>query len=292
MTLFRSYLFAPGNNKKLLDKVFTAGADAVVLDLEDAVPESEKAGGRRSVAAALAESAPPLRPPAFVRINSLQSEYWRADVDAVVGPSLAGIRVPKVESLEALCRLNDALSAREGSLGLPGGSVRVVATIESARGLSRLPSLARAPRLSGFVFGAADFVADIGVDAASDLTTLFARSALVVASRDRRLSPPVASAFTRLHDDDGLRADTEAQKRLGFFGRSALHPRQVPIIHQVFNPSLEDVAAARGAVAAFESGQRDGRGATQSDGDFLDLATVRRARAVIALAEARQGEAK
>ncbi len=291
MRLLRSYLFAPGNNETLLRKVFTAGADAVVLDLEDAVPESEKARARECVATAMAReaaqatSAVDERRETFVRINSLDSNHWRSDVDAVAGPRLAGVRVPKAEDLDSLCRLNDALSDRERALGLGPGSVRVVATIETARGLSRVASLARSPRLSGFTFGAADFCADVAADPSDDAATLLARSSLVMASRDQRLAPPIASVFTSLTDGEGLRADTERQKRLGFFGRSAIHPRQVPIIHAVFEPTAEEVAAALAVVAAHAAALREGRGTTQTGGGFVDRAIVRRAHATITLHE-------
>ena len=106
-----------------------------------------------------------------------------------------------------------------------------------------------------------------------------------MASRDQRLAPPIASVFTSLTDGEGLRADTERQKQLGFFGRSAIHPRQVPIIHAVFEPTAEEVATAQAVVAAYAEAEREGRGATQAAGGFVDLAVVRRAQATIRLHE-------
>ncbi len=289
MKLLRSYLFAPGDNEAVVGKALRAGADAVVLDLEDAVPDAEKAHARACVREALSRGVAPVR--AFVRINSLASEHWRADVDAVVGPEIAGLRVPKVEDLESLCRLNDAISGRERFLGMDEGSIRVTATIESARGVARIESLARGPRVSGFTFGAADYVADMGADPADELATLFARSALAVASRNARLAPPVASVFTRLGDDEGLRADTLRQKSLGFFGRSAIHPRQLPIIHEAFDPTPAEVDRARMEIAAYEAAHREGRGVSQTGGGFVDLALLRRARAILELHESTAGEA-
>lgn len=291
MKLLRSYLFAPGNNESVLGKAFQAGADAVVLDCEDAVPESEKARARACVRAALHREGACPGIPAFVRINSLASEHWRADLDAVIGPEIAGLRVPKVEDVESLCRLDDAISAREHSRGMTVGSILVVAAIESARGVACIESVARGPRISGFTFGAADYVADIGADPGDELATLFARSALVVASRSERLAPPVASVFTRLSDEDGLRADTLRQKSLGFFGRSAIHPRQLSVIHEVFDPTPAEVDRARKEVAAHQAASRDGRGVSQMDGGFVDLAVVRRARAILDLHEGTAGEA-
>lgn len=289
MPLLRSYLFAPGNHPGLLEKVFRTEADAVVLDLEDAVPESEKPQARRLVAAALAPRSrtggSATAPAAFVRINCVGSPHWRADLDAVVGPAIRGIRVPKTESVESLCRVHDALTDREKALGLAPGLVTVVATIESARGLHQLESLIRAPRLSGFTFGAADFCADISADPCDVESTLFACSRLVVASRSGRLARPVASVFTNLDDVEALRRDTERQKGLGFFGRSAIHPRQVGVINQVFTPTQTEIAGAREIVSAYEAAERRGSGVTRIGGQFVDLAVVRRARGTLALKE-------
>lgn len=271
----------------MMGKAFRAGADAVILDLEDAVPEAEKADARACVRAALsleAAARPPV--PVFVRINGLASGHWRSDVEAVICPDIAGIRVPKVEDVESLCRLSDAITARENSLGLAAGSIPVVATIESARGLADLGSVARGPRIRGFAFGAADYAADLGADPQDDRATLLARSLLVLTSRSERLAAPVASVFTRLSDDAGLRADTLSQKALGFFGRSAIHPRQLPIIHEAFDPTPAEVERARKEIAAYEAAHAQGRGAVQAGGGFVDLAVVRRARSVMELHEA------
>ena len=287
MRLLRSYLFVPGTNETLLAKVFKAGADAVVLDLEDAVAESEKARARTGASAALLREANAAAGPlTFVRINSLESTHWRADVDAVVDRGVAGLRVPKAEDLESICRLNDAIGDRERSLGLAQGSIGVTATIESARGIANIANIARGPRIRGFTFGAADFCADIGADPADDAAVLFARSVLVVASRAARLAPPVASVFTQINDDEALRGDTLRQKQLGFFGRSAIHPRQIPIIHEAFDPTPDEVGQARRVIAAHEAAAADGRGAAQTEGAFIDLAVVRRARSILDLHEA------
>ncbi len=298
MRLPRSYLFAPGNRQTLIGKVFNAGADAVVLDLEDAVPESEKAQARADVAAALSHDAllrlprPDRSPEVFVRVNSLDSPHWRSDIDSIIGPAVHGVRVPKAESIDSLCRLNDLLSDREHALGLRSGAIRVVATIETARGLFQIDSIARSPRLSGLAFGKTDFCADVSADPKDETATLFSRSMLVAVSRNRRLPPPIASVFTSLDDDEGLRADTERQKRLGFFGRSAIHPRQVPVIHAVFKPTPDEVTAARRVVADYEAGEREGRGALRTAGAFVDLAVVRRARATVELHEIAEGDQK
>mgnify|MGYP000063309506 CR=1 FL=1 len=294
MALLRSYLFAPGNQPKLLDRVFECGADAVVLDLEDAVPASEKAAARRLVASALAgafsaNDAQATEASVFVRINPTGTGHWRADIDAVTGPGITGIRIPKTETLESMCRVHDAVLDRERLLGLRTGSVRLVATIETARGIAQVESIAAAPRLMGFTFGAADFCADISANLSDRMATLHACSRLVIVSRAARLAPPIAPVFTDLQDLEGLRLDTERLKHLGFFGRSAIHPRQIGIINSVFEPSAGEVAAAREVVAAYEAAEEEGSGVTRIGALFVDLAVVRRARTVLELSERGRG---
>jgi len=286
MALLRSYLFAPGNDEKLLDKVFAAGADAVVLDLEDAVPPAEKARARELVRRALTGRAPGSRPEAWVRINALESQEWREDVEAAVGPALTGVRVPKADSAAGLGLLAEALAQAEAKRGLPAGSVAVACTIESAAGVLAARELAGGPRVRHLTFGAADYAADVGADPGPlELETLAVRSHLVTASRAAGIDPPVASVFTRLDDEEGLRRGTEAARRLGFFGRSVIHPRQIAVVHEVFTPRPEEVRRAEELVKTFEAGTAAGSGALATpNGRFVDAAVARRARAILELA--------
>ncbi len=277
----RSYLFAPGNNERLLSKVFAAGADAVVLDLEDAVAEPEKERARELVSWALRELASAHRAPAWVRINPLDGEHWRRDVRAVVRPGLVGLRVAKAESPLDLQLLDEELSQAEERAGMRPGGLRLTCTIESAAGVYRAFELASHPRVSHLAFGAADFVADISADPDYPQATLWARSQLVVAARAAGIASPIAAVHTALDDEEGLRETTLEARRLGFFGRSAIHPRQLPVLHQVFTPQREEIEGARRIVDAFEAS--GGGASVLAGGQFLDAAVVRRARAVLEL---------
>lgn len=287
--LFRSYLFAPGDNEKLLQKVFTTGADALVLDLEDAVAPANKATARQMIVSALqTASRSALKLPAiYLRINAISTEFWRDDVVLAVHPLVRGIRIGKTESLAELQAADNELAGAERQAGLVVGSLRIVPTIESATGLLNAAEMARHPRVEAFSFGAADFARDIGAEVdAQETQTLFARSQLVVVSRAAGLNPPIATVYTKLNDLDGLRASSEAQRRLGFFGRSCIHPSQLPIIHEVFTPQPEAVAEARAIVAASEQAQTTGAAVTSlANGQFVDAPIVERARAVLSLAE-------
>jgi len=284
--IVRSYLFAPGNNERLLGKVFGAGADAVVLDLEDAVPPAEKARARELVSKTLEARVSAPGPRSIVRINDLTSALWRDDVAAAVRPGVAGVRAPKAESVDALKALDEALARAEEAAGMAVGSVEVACTLESARGVWEAPRLAAGPRVRNLTFGGADYVQDLGIDLGEDEEeTLFARSQLVMASRLADIDPPVATVYTKLADEAGLRRTTEKARRLGFFGRSCIHPKQLAVVHEVFTPSTEAVERAAKIVKTYEEALAAGSGSRATDeGQFVDLAVVRRARAVLALA--------
>ena len=284
----RAHLFAPGSQERLLVKVFEAGADGVVLDLEDAVAPASKPEARRLVAAALSARAGVAGPVTAVRINGVDTPWWQDDLDAVIGPGLQLIRIPKAESARQIAEVDARVRSLEVARGLEAGGIGFVATIESAAGILGAAEIARAPRVRGFTFGAADFVRDISADASGhDLATLYARQHLVVVSRALGLDPPVASVHTQLADLDGLRRTTEEARALGFFGRSCIHPSQVSVVQDVFTPTPSAAAAARATVEAWDQAVRRGVGAfTMAGGQFVDDAIVRRAHALIALAEA------
>ena len=263
--MHRSYLFAPGHNAKLLNKVFDAGADAVMLDLEDAVPPEAKPKARAAVAAALAERE------GWVRINAVRSPAADADLEAVAGTA-AGIRVPKVESAE------DAQWVAERAPGTP-----LICAIETARGVLAAAEIATVPGVRHLSMGGVDLAHDLS---ASDgnLQTLYVRSHLVIVSRAAGLRPPIDSVYARLDDDAGLREQATFARSLGFFGKSAIHPRQLPALHDAFSPSAAEVAWARDVVDAFE--RSGGEALRLPGGDFVDVPVAQRARRVLELADA------
>jgi len=263
--MHRSYLFAPGDNAKLLDRVFGAGADAVMLDLEDAVPPGAKALARRMVAGVLAER------PAWVRINALGSRLAAADLDAVA-PLAAGLRLPKVESAEDVQWVVD----RCGRCVPP-----LICAIESARGLLAAQEVASVDGVRHLSVGGVDLRRDLDVGD-GDLPLLHARSHLVVVSRAAGLAPPIDSVYPRLDDPKGLRAQTEFARSLGFFGKSAIHPRQLGVLHDVFTPSDDELAWAREVVAAFAAA--GGGAARLPGGEFVDRPVAERAHGLLALA--------
>src|SRR5437773_822725 len=230
----RSWLFAPGHNEKLLGKVFSVGADEVLLDLEDAVPPNMKDHARQMVAEVLVSKR------AWVRVNRPMTEICDRDL-AAVARLAAGLRLPKVESPE------DVEWVRQRAPNLP-----LTATIESAIGLLRSFEIASSKGVVNLAYGGADLAVDLGINEAGEEETLYARSHLVIASRAASIEAPSDGVYTDLNDDDGLRRATERGRRLGFGGKSAIHPRQVPIINEVFTPTQADRDWAARVLAAFE----------------------------------------
>jgi citrate lyase subunit beta / citryl-CoA lyase len=265
----RSYLFAPGHNAKLREKVFTAGADAVMLDLEDAVPPHHKATARSMVAACLAVRI------AWVRVNTARTDDCAADLDAVAENAL-GIRIPKVESPE------DVAWVAERAPGKP-----LICAIETARGVLAAAEVATAPGVQHLAIGGVDLRRDVGTGGGT-LPTLYARSHLVVVSRAACLQPPIDSVYPDLQNDAGLRQEAEFARSLGFFGKSAIHPRQLPTIHEVFSPSEDEIRWASAVISAFEAA--GGEAVQLASGEFVDLPVAHRARDLLRLARTAQSE--
>jgi citrate lyase subunit beta / citryl-CoA lyase len=276
--LFRSYLYAPGNDPRKIEKALASEADAVVLDLEDAVAPNRKEEARESVSEVLRS-----RPakPVFVRVNAPGSALAEEDIGAISGPHLSGLRLPKTESAEAVRGVAERLE----TLGCEAG---IQCLIESALGLELAPEISRShERVVGIGLGEADLAADLGVR--DEVGLLYARSRVVAAARAAGLPGPVQSVYTNVRDMDGLRQSTEVGKNLGFVGRSAIHPAQIPAINEVFTPTEEEVAEAEGLLARLDESAGKGTGAfVLEDGRFVDKAVVESARLTLALA--RRGE--
>lgn len=271
-SLFRSYLYVPGTDERRIGKALEGEADAVVIDLEDAVAPDRKADARRLAAEVVAS---PLAKPVFVRINSLASGLAVDDVTALDGPGLSGVRVPKVESAD---------QAREVARWLAGRPqpVVIVPLIESALGVERAAEIAAADGVAALAMGEADLRADLGVTVDEGL--LYARSRCVTAARAAGRWA-VQSVFADLRDTEGLAASTRRGRQTGFTGRSAIHPSQVTVINEVLTPTDDEVHRAEEVMDAFERGRREGSGAAvTADGRFVDEAVVRAARSVLRLA--------
>jgi citrate lyase subunit beta/citryl-CoA lyase len=270
----RSYLYVPGSDPRRIEKALASEADAVILDLEDAVAPNRKEEARTTVAEVLRSEH---EKPVFVRINAPDSVLAEEDVEAVAGARLAGLRLPKTESPESVRRVAQRLE----NLGCEAG---LQCLIESALGLEFAFEIARAhEKVVGMSLGEADLAADLGVR--DDAGLLYARSRLVAATRAAGLPGPVQSVYTNVRDAEGLRRSTMEGKNMGFVGRSAIHPAQIEVINEVFTPTEEEVAEAKDLLARLEESTGTGTGAfALEDGRFVDEAVVGSARLTLALA--------
>ena len=277
----RSYLYVPGSDARRIEKALASEADAVILDLEDAVAPSYKEEARKTVAEVLRSEQ---EKPVFVRINAPGSPLAEEDIEAVVALRLSGLRLPKTESPEAVRHVAERLE----NLGCEAG---IQCLIESALGLELAFEIARAhEKVVGMSLGEADLAADLGVR--GDAGLLYARSRVVAATRGAGLPSPVQSVYTNVRDKDGLRRSTEEGKNMGFVGRSAIHPAQIEVINEVFTPTEEEVAEAKELLSRLEESAGAGTGAfALEDGRFVDEAVVGSARLTLALARRDREEA-
>lgn len=263
----RSFLFAPGDDERKLQKALQSGADAVVADLEDAVAAGEKAAARRVVARVLAEAeGDALR---LVRVNGGGSEWVAGDVETVAALDLDGVVLPKAEP--------ESLAAVAG-LGVP-----VVAIVETPRGLRHAYEVAEAPFVAALVLGAVDLGLSLRLERRDDgQELLFARSSLVVDSAAAGIRAPIDQVWTTLGDPDGLRRDCLLARSLGLRGKACIHPEQVAIVNEAFAPTEDDLARAHGLIRAYEEAAAQGQGAIRFEGEMVDLPVVERARELVA----------
>ncbi|GHC65000.1 HpcH/HpaI aldolase/citrate lyase family protein [Streptomyces flavofungini] len=277
-----TWLYVPGDRPEVVAKALVAGADVVVVDLEDAVAPARKAYARAATAELLAEPQSPspghVRPAVQVRVNALGTPLSDADLRALAPlPGLAGLRLPKVTSPA------DVIRAAERAAPHDGGAPALHALLETALGIERAHAIATAhPALRGVSIGEADLRADLGVreDAGLD----WARSRVIVAARAAALPAPPQSVHPDIRDTDGLAASCAHGRTLGFLGRAAIHPRQLPVIERAYLPTAQEIEQAESVLKAAAS--EEGAFALP-DGRLVDRAVVEQARRTLTLAGSR-----
>lgn len=272
-SLHRSYLYVVGYRRDHIEKAYDSAADAVILELEDAVAPERKDEARATIRDVL-HTEPPT--PTLVRVNGLGSGETRQDLEAVAGLPLAALRVAKVEAVDDVTLLATWLDEL-------GSAVPLHLLLESALAVERCLDLLTAdPRVTGVALGEQDLAADLG--ASSDEGLAYARGRVVSAGAAAGIAPPVQSVWTDIRDLDGLRASCERGRALGFVGRAALHPAQLAVINEVYTPSAEEIAAAEEVERAFGASLAAGdAGVRLPDGRFVDRAVVRSAQRTLAL---------
>jgi citrate lyase subunit beta / citryl-CoA lyase len=280
--LARSYLYVPAANAARLETAAGRGPEAVIADLEDSVAPAQKTEAVRNAAAWTHGEGPPPQVERWVRINAGPSGL--RDIEAVFGPHLTGVCLPKADP-EFVLSAGELLTGLERDAGAPAQHVALMPLVETARGVTTLDEIARAPRVHRLQLGEIDLAADLGLEPGEDDAELAPiRSATVVASAAAGLLPPVGAVSPEFRDLARLRITTDRLRRAGFVGRAAIHPAQLETIHSVFTLSPAQLAAARAGIAAYEQALADGTGAMVGhDGRMVDEAVVKRWRRIIAL---------
>jgi len=276
----RSLLFAPGNHARRVEKALSLDADAVILDLEDAVATTEKAMTRVAVTAALQR---PRRGQLYVRVNAVDTEFCYGDLVAVVQRGLDGIILPKIESLSGLATIDWLLAQLERDRGLPPGDIDLVPIIETARGQQQIDAiLAAGTRVRRVAFGAGDFTLDVNMTWSRHETELaHVRATIVTASRAAGIDAPIDTVWVDLTDPDGLEASARTALGYGFQGKMCIHPDQIAVVNRVFTPNDADIAFADRVCTAFARAEAEGSAAIQLDGKFIDYPIVYRAQRVL-----------
>ncbi|MDD5220042.1 MAG: aldolase/citrate lyase family protein [Candidatus Bipolaricaulis sp.] len=277
----RSRLYAPGNNPRLLVGIDIHGADCVLLDLEDSVPLAEKGAARTLVKRLLAVV--PFPDEVWVRINPLDAG-GRDDLAEVLEGRPHGVCLPKAETGESVRELSKELGRIERRLGFDVGSTHIMPIIETARGVLRCEDVAEADeRVVVVAFGAEDYTRDIGARR-TDEALLFARSRVVAAAKAAGVQAS-DTVYADLANDAGLADECARARDLGFDGKGAINPRQIPILHHVFSPSAAELERAKAIVEAAREAESRGLGAVAVDGRMVDQPVLERARRLIKYAE-------
>jgi len=277
-----------------MHKALESGADAVIWDLEDSVPIANKADARVLVAQAIAgvaaTGAGGSRPAIFVRVNSTATGLLADDLAAVVRPGLDAVLLPKAESAEDVRSLVAALERQEAATGMREGAVEIVLQIESALGVYRGFDLIKAsPRVASVTIGVArdgDLQTDLGCGwSIEGPELLYARSKVLLDARAAGIGQPLDGVFSDLDDEDGLIRDSRLSARLGYVGRTVIHPKQIAPVRHAYAVPKEEVAYYQRVVTEFEAGERAGTAAIVVNGKMVDYAMYQRARRVLALAK-------
>jgi len=286
--LNRTFLFAPGNHPRRVENALSLDADAVILDLEDAVATSDKAAARKPVAEALKG---PRRCRGYVRPNAPSSPFCYRDLVETIHEKVDGVVLPKVESAADLHAVDWLLAALERERGITEGSIDLIPMVETAAGVARVDRILqarslrpyRAPwRVKRVAFGAGDYSLDVGLVPSHEEPELAeARARVVLASRAAGMEGPLDSPWFHLRDMEGFRRSLERSRRGGFQGRLCVHPDQVPVANELFTPNADEIARAERIVAAFRQAEATGAAAVEVDGQMVDYPIVHRARALL-----------
>ena len=286
MAVLRSLLFVPGNQARMLEKAMGSRPDALVPDLEDSVPADEKENARQVTASYLPQLAQ-AGPLVIPRVNALDTGLTEAELAALVGPHIYGVSVGKIYTPQDVLTISGMLDRLEAQAGAPVGQTKLVLWIETAMAIVHCYDIcACSPRIEAVAFGAEDFTHDMAIERSTDdAEVALPRGLMCVAARAANVLA-LDTPYFAFRNPDGLKQNAQASKQIGFKGKFAIHPAQIEAINETFSPSSAEIDHARAVVAAYEEAERAGRGSTSLNGVVVDVPVVKRARALLELADA------
>ena len=281
----RSMLFLPGNTPNIIVNGEILGADAVILDLEDAVAPTEKDSARILVRNAIGRMGFG-KCEVIVRINSIDTDFWKKDLDTIIPVKPTLIMPPKTSCAADVLAVDEYITMLEEKLGMERNTVGLIPLIETALGVENAFNIASASeRVKAIFLGGEDLTADLHCKRTKEGNEIaYARSRMVMAARAAGVEV-YDTPFTDVNDDEGIYTDAQYAKSLGFTGKSAISPRHVKAINSVFSPSQKDIDSAYEVMEAIRIGKEQGKGAVARRGKMIDAPIVARAQQTIAMAE-------
>ena len=286
MRLLRSMLFTPGNSMRMIQKAGTLGADAIILDLEDAVPMADKETARIFVRDSI-EDLSVKGSDLLVRVNALTTGLTEQDLEWVVQKGLVGIVLPKVESRDEVLEIARLMDEQGKKKGVEPASQLLIPILETAKGVLNAHEIATASqRVIAVAFGAIDFARDMGISLSREgAELLYARSRIAISARAAGVAA-IDTPWIDIADKEGLVQEAKMARQLGFRGKLLIHPSQIEPVNRVFSPSESEVEYAKKVVEAFQRAEARGLGAISLEGKMIDIANFRQAEELLSLAEA------
>ncbi len=281
----RTMMFVPGNNPGMLQNAGIYGADTIIFDVEDAVSIGEKDSARHLVAEAIRTINYPCE--VAVRINHISTPYGYKDLEVILPSHPDLIRLPMAQSADEIKEIDGIITAAEEKYGFEPGSIKMMAAIETPKGLFNAQAIAEAsPRMVAIAIGAEDFIANLKTTRSKDGSELVvARGHLVLAARAAGVQV-IDTVFSDVNDEEGFIAEVKRIKQLGFDGKSVINPRQIGIVHDIFMPTEKEIEFSKRVLAAFKEALAKNSGVISLDGKMIDKPIVDRAERVLAYAEA------
>ncbi|OUU79692.1 MAG: hypothetical protein CBC38_04250 [Gammaproteobacteria bacterium TMED78] len=281
--MYRSLLFIPGNKENMLLKAASFSPDAFVPDMEDSVPDKEKSNARDLISdfiPKLAQKKIPIIP----RVNSLNTEFVKYDIEAIIGPHITAISIGKIRKPQDIEKLEQILSKLEIKNKLAIGNIKIIPWLENAEAIVNSYDICScSKRISGVAFGAEDFTHDMGINRLEDNSEIqYAKNIISISAKAAKIIA-LDTPFFKFKDNKKLKIDCQKSKEIGFRGKFAIHPNQIKTINKAFLPSKKEILEAREIVATYEKAEKKGRGSTSLKDQVIDIPVVKRAKDLLNL---------